>query len=121
MNSIHAIRADELRRAPVGTCVRRRGPLRLQFTKRMGAAGWVGITRRAARDRSKVLEKRCIVLARARDVSRGEVARAALSPRGLFYLLGVAENDRDEIAALLKEQAGLECELIAERRAQRAP
>lgn len=43
---------------------------------------------------------------------------AALSARGLFYLLGVAENDPDEIAALLREQAGLQSTIIAERRAQ---
>ena len=43
---------------------------------------------------------------------------AALSPRGVFYLLGVAENDFDEIAQALREQAGLEVKLIAERRAQ---
>ena len=43
---------------------------------------------------------------------------AALSPRGVFYLLGVAENDFDEIAQALRQQAGLEVKLIAERRAQ---
>ncbi len=43
---------------------------------------------------------------------------AALSPSGLFYLLGVAENEPDEIAALLREQACLEATVIAERRAQ---
>ena len=42
----------------------------------------------------------------------------ALSPRGVFYLLGVAENDFDEIAQALRQQAGLEVKLIAERRAQ---
>jgi hypothetical protein len=42
----------------------------------------------------------------------------ALSPSGLFYLLGVAENEPSEIASLLREQAGLESVVIAERRAQ---
>ena len=42
----------------------------------------------------------------------------ALAPKGLFYLLGVAENAVDEIAALLKEHAGLEGALVGERRAQ---
>ena len=41
----------------------------------------------------------------------------ALSPRGLFYLLGVAENDREEIATILRAQ-GLGADLVAERRAQ---
>lgn len=43
---------------------------------------------------------------------------AALAPRGIFYLLGVVENDPDEIAALLRAQHGFGCRLIAERRAQ---
>lgn len=40
-----------------------------------------------------------------------------LSPRGVFYLLGVRENAPDEIAALLREQ-GFTARTIAERRAQ---
>ena len=43
---------------------------------------------------------------------------AALSPRGAFYLLGVAENEPDEIARVLAERCGLEAFLVAERRAQ---
>lgn len=43
---------------------------------------------------------------------------AALSPSGLFYLLGVAENDPEEIAAELVARQGLQCQIIAERRAQ---
>lgn len=45
---------------------------------------------------------------------------AALSPTGVFYLLGVAENAPDEIASelRLREQAGLRSTVIAERRAQ---
>mmetsp|Transcript_24998 Transcript_24998/g.67059 ORF Transcript_24998/g.67059 Transcript_24998/m.67059 type:complete len:229 (+) Transcript_24998:241-927(+) len=43
---------------------------------------------------------------------------AALSPAGLFYLLGVAENEPEEIARLLEAQHGLHGELIAQRRAQ---
>lgn len=43
---------------------------------------------------------------------------AALSSHGAFYLLGVAENDADEISTILRESAGFEGELIAERRAQ---
>jgi len=42
----------------------------------------------------------------------------ALSARGLFYLLGVAENEPQEIATLLREQHGMRSEVIAERRAQ---
>jgi release factor glutamine methyltransferase len=41
----------------------------------------------------------------------------ALSPCGVFYLLGVAENDRDEIAAILRPQ-GFHGRVVAERRAQ---
>ena len=40
-----------------------------------------------------------------------------LSPRGVFYLLGVRENAPDEIAALLREQ-GFMARTVAERRAQ---
>jgi len=43
---------------------------------------------------------------------------SVLSPSGLFYLLGVVENEPDEIAALLREHAGLRSAVIAERRAQ---
>ena len=42
----------------------------------------------------------------------------ALSPRGVFYLLGVAENDRGEIARILLEEHGLHGRVVAERRAQ---
>ena len=42
----------------------------------------------------------------------------ALSPQGVFYLLGVAENEPDQIAAELKESHGLHSRVIAERRAQ---
>lgn len=42
----------------------------------------------------------------------------ALSSDGLFYLLGVAENDPQEIAELLLEQHGLSSQLLVERRAQ---
>ena len=45
------------------------------------------------------------------------VAAAALSPSGTFYLLGVRENDPDEIAARLAEH-GLLSHVVAERRAQ---
>lgn len=41
----------------------------------------------------------------------------ALSPRGVFYLLGVAENDPAEIAARLGAD-GFEATTVAERRAQ---
>ena len=41
-----------------------------------------------------------------------------LSSKGLFYLLGVAENDVAEIAQTLTEGCGLEATLIGERRAQ---
>ena len=41
-----------------------------------------------------------------------------LSRRGLFYLLGVAENDAGEIARTLGEACGLEATLVGERRAQ---
>jgi len=40
-----------------------------------------------------------------------------LSPRGVFYLLGVRENEPDEIAALLRPQ-GFDAVTVAERRAQ---
>jgi release factor glutamine methyltransferase len=43
---------------------------------------------------------------------------AALAPCGIFYLLGVAENDPTEIAELLRDQHGFNSRLIAERRAQ---
>lgn len=43
---------------------------------------------------------------------------AALAPRGIFYLLGVAENDPQEIADMLRDQHGFSSRLIAERRAQ---
>eukprot|EP00322_Chrysochromulina_rotalis_P015471 CAMPEP_0115872764 /NCGR_PEP_ID=MMETSP0287-20121206/23606_1 /TAXON_ID=412157 /ORGANISM="Chrysochromulina rotalis, Strain UIO044" /LENGTH=223 /DNA_ID=CAMNT_0003327719 /DNA_START=76 /DNA_END=744 /DNA_ORIENTATION=- len=42
----------------------------------------------------------------------------ALSPSGVFYLLGVAENAPDEIASQLRQEAGLQSTVIAERRAQ---
>lgn len=42
----------------------------------------------------------------------------ALSPRGVFYLLGVAENAPDEIARALREAHGLVCTTVAARRAQ---
>ena len=42
----------------------------------------------------------------------------ALAPGGVFYLLGVAENEPHEIARVLREQCGLEEHLVAERRAQ---
>jgi len=40
-----------------------------------------------------------------------------LSPRGVFYLLGVRENEPDELIAILA-QAGLHATVVAERRAQ---
>ena len=40
-----------------------------------------------------------------------------LSPHGIFYLLGVAENDPEEISSLLRQQ-GLYSKVIAQRRAQ---
>ncbi|KAL1510423.1 hypothetical protein AB1Y20_006731 [Prymnesium parvum] len=43
---------------------------------------------------------------------------AALSPTGLFYLLGVAENEPTEIAEQLKALHGFEGQLMAQRRAQ---
>ena len=46
------------------------------------------------------------------------VLRDMLAPRGLFYLLGVAENDPEGIAALLESQYGFTSRLVAERRAQ---
>lgn len=36
----------------------------------------------------------------------------------LFYLLGVAENEPEEIAALLASQCGLRGRTVAQRRAQ---
>jgi release factor glutamine methyltransferase len=45
------------------------------------------------------------------------VVAAALSPTGAFYLLGVRENDPDEIAAQLAAH-GLRSHVVAERRAQ---
>ena len=41
-----------------------------------------------------------------------------LSPSGVFYLLGVQENDRDEIEDIMRETHGMRSRLIAERRAQ---
>lgn len=41
-----------------------------------------------------------------------------LSPRGIFYLLGIEENNRGEISRILCETQGLSGRLIAERRAQ---
>jgi release factor glutamine methyltransferase len=43
---------------------------------------------------------------------------AALSPTGVFYLLGVSENDPQEIARMLLEEQQLESHMVAERRAQ---
>ena len=42
----------------------------------------------------------------------------ALAPGGLFYLLGVAENDPREIAEYLLTQHGFTSKLVGERRAQ---
>ena len=42
----------------------------------------------------------------------------ALAPGGLFYLLGVAENDPQEIAEYLLAQHGFTSKLVGERRAQ---
>ena len=42
----------------------------------------------------------------------------ALSPTGVFYLLGVAENDPEEIRTMLLSQHQLEGYTVAERRAQ---
>ncbi len=41
-----------------------------------------------------------------------------LSARGLFYLLGVAENEPQQIRELLADAHNMRCDVIAERRAQ---
>jgi len=46
------------------------------------------------------------------------VVAAALSPSGAFYLLGVRENDPDDIAARLAEHGLRSHDVVAERRAQ---
>jgi release factor glutamine methyltransferase len=43
---------------------------------------------------------------------------AALSPTGVFYLLGVVENDLEQISEVLRTLHGLESQVLAERRAQ---